>query len=173
MRREELRATELKVEVSIDETEEEIIDDFLSYWVDPDQLDNVKSCIFIADNCDVITSFTEEDVQSCEAVTSMEMTLSGDKYSEEERSDEFVLEAVAVQEGVLVNEEEDQVEELAYKPTVETVEHCDFQTEDLCVSVGSVSDSEMLQQCYMEIVLLEYLLVNSEYDREIAAEERV
>ena len=31
LRREELRAAELKVEVSIDETEEEIIDDFLNY----------------------------------------------------------------------------------------------------------------------------------------------
>ena len=51
----------MKVEVSIGETEEEIIDDFLNYWVDPDQLDNVNSCIFVADNCDVITGFTEED----------------------------------------------------------------------------------------------------------------
>jgi len=133
----------------------------------------VNSCIFIADNCDVITGFTEEDVQSCEAVTSMEKTLSGDKYLEEESSDAFVHEAIAVQEGVLVNEEEDQLEELAYKPTVETIELCDFQTEDLCVSAGTVSDSEMLQQCYREIALLEYLLVNSEYDREIVAEERV
>ena len=95
LRCEELRAAELKVEVSIDETKNDIIDEFLSYWADPDQLDNVNSCIFIADNCDVITGFTEEDVQSCEVVTSMEKTLSRDKYSEEESSDAFVLEAVA------------------------------------------------------------------------------
>ena len=56
-------------EVSIDETEEDkIIDDFLSYWVNPDQLDNVKLCIFVADNCDVMTGFTEDDVPSCETV---------------------------------------------------------------------------------------------------------
>ena len=114
----------------------------------------------------------EKDAQSCEAVTSMEKTLSGDKYSEEESSDVFVLEAVAVQEEVLVNEEEDQLEELAYKPIVETVELCDFQTEDLCVSAGTVSDSEMLQQCHKEIALLEFLLVNLEYEREIIAEDR-
>jgi hypothetical protein len=75
LRREELRAAELEEEVSIDETEEEIIDDFLSYWADPDQLDNVNSCIFIADNCDVITGFTEEDVQSCATVTIQEEVL--------------------------------------------------------------------------------------------------
>ena len=72
-----------------------------------------------------------------------------------------------------MNEEEDQLEELAYKPIVETVELCNFQTEDLCVSAGTVSDSEMLHQCQKEIALLEYLLVNFEYDREIVAEERV
>ena len=49
------------MEVSIGETEEEIIDGFLSYWVNPDQLDNVKPCIFVADKCDVITGFTKED----------------------------------------------------------------------------------------------------------------
>ena len=27
-------------------SEEEIIDDFLSYWVSPDQLDDVKPCVF-------------------------------------------------------------------------------------------------------------------------------
>ena len=42
LRCEELRAAKLKVEVSIGETEEEIIDDFLNYWVNPDQLDNVN-----------------------------------------------------------------------------------------------------------------------------------
>ena len=144
----QLRAAELKVEVSIDETEEEIIDDFLNYWENPDQLDNVKPCIFIANNCDVITGFTKEDAQSCEAVTSMEKNFSRDKYSEEEGSDVFVLEAVTVQEEVLVNEEEDQLEELVYKPTVETIELCSFQTESLCVNAGTVSDDYMLQQCH-------------------------
>jgi len=61
----QLRAAELKVEVSIGETEEDIIDDFLSYWIDPDQLDNV------ADTFDVITG-AEENVQSCEVATAQE-----------------------------------------------------------------------------------------------------
>ena len=90
LRHEELRAAELEEEVSIDETEEEIIDDFLSYWVDPDQLDNVNSCIFVADNFDVVTG-AEEDAQSCEAVASVERSISGDKYSEEESSDAFTV----------------------------------------------------------------------------------
>ena len=53
---------------------------------------------FVADNCDVITGFTEEDAQSCEAVASMEKYLSGDKNFEEERSDAFILEGVTTQE---------------------------------------------------------------------------
>ena len=61
-------------EVSIGETEENIIDDFLTYWIDPDQLDNVNSCVCIADNCDVITG-VEEDVPSCETVTAQEEVL--------------------------------------------------------------------------------------------------
>ena len=91
LRREELRAAEL-------EEEEEIIDDFLNYWADPDQLDNMNSCVFIADSCDVITGFVEEEVH--------------------------------------VNEEDDQLEELVYKPTIETVELCFFQTESLCMNEG-------------------------------------
>ena len=106
-------------------------------------------------------------------VTSMEKNLSGDKYSEEESCDAFVLEAVTVQEEVLVNEEEDQLEELIYKPTVETVELCDLQTESLCMNVGMVHDDDILQQCHREIAFLEYLLVNLEYDGEITVEERV
>lgn len=164
--RTQLRAAELKVGVSIDETEEEIIDDFLSYWADPDQLDDVKSCIFIAENCDMITGFTEEDAQSCEAVTSMEKNISGDKSSD-------VFEAVTVQEEVHVNEEEDELEEPVYEPVVETVELCDFQTKSLCMNARTVNDDDMLQQCHREIALLEYLLVNSEYDREITTEGRV
>ena len=87
----ELKKAELKVEVSIGEIEEEIIDDFLNYWVNPDQLDNVKPSIFVADNCDMITGFTEEDVQSCEAITSMGKYLSEEKYSELKNDEEFLL----------------------------------------------------------------------------------
>ena len=37
----------------------------------------------------------------------------------------------------------------------------------------NAGDDDMLQQCYREIALLKYLLINSEYDRKIAADERV
>lgn len=132
LRREELRAAELEEEVSIDETEEEIIDDFLNYWADPDQLDNVNPCVFIVDSCDVITGFVEEEV----------------------------------------HEEDDQLEELVYEPTIKAVENCSFQTDKLCMNAGTVSDGDvMIQQCYKEIALLEYLLKNSEYDREVADEK--
>ena len=86
LRHEKLRAAELKVEVSIGETEEEIIGDFLNYWVNLEQMDNVKPCIFVADNCDVVTG-TEEDAQSCESVASVKRSLSGDKYSEDSSDD--------------------------------------------------------------------------------------
>lgn len=102
----QLRAAELEEEVSIDETEEEIIDDFLNYWADPDQLDNVNSCVFIADSCDVITGFVEEEVH--------------------------------------VNEEDDQLEELVYEPTVKVVETCSFQTDKLCMHAGTVSDGDVM-----------------------------
>ena len=36
-----------------------------------------------------------------------------------------------------------------------------------------IHDDDMLQQCHREIALLEYLLVNSEYEREIAVEGKV
>ena len=95
-------------EVSIDETEEDkIIDDFLSYLVNRDQLDNVKPCIFVADNCNVITSFIEEDVQSCKTVTAQE---------------EVLMDAEEVDQSVA------QISEA----TVETIEHYDFQTDNLC-----------------------------------------
>lgn len=166
MRREELKAAKLEEDFSIDETEEEIIDDFLSYWADPDQLDNMNSCIFIIDNCDVITG-VEKDVQSCEAVTSME------KYSEEESGDAFVLRAMIAQEEVLVDAKEvNQFEALISESTVETIELCDSQTDKLCMNAGTVSGDDMLQQCHREIALLQYLLENLEYDREIAAVER-
>lgn len=80
LRQEELKAAELEEEVCIDGIEEEIIDDFMSYQVDLDQLDNVNSCIFVADNFNEVTG-VEKDEQSCEVVASMERRLSGDKYS--------------------------------------------------------------------------------------------
>lgn len=110
LRQEELRAAELEEEISIGGTEEKIIDDFLSYWVNPDQLDNVKPCIFVADNCDVITGSTEEDVPSCETVTAQEVVL------------------MDVEE---VNQSEAQIREV----TVDTVEHF-VQTESLCMNAG-------------------------------------
>lgn len=67
-----------------------------------------------------------------------------------------------------MNEEEDQLEELVYEPTIETVETCSFQTKYLCMNAGMIHDDVMLQQCHREIALLEYLLKNSEYDRKIA-----
>ena len=67
-------------------------------------------------------------------------------------------------------EEKNQSEVQIGEVTVDTLEHFDMQTKSLCMNVG---DDDMLQQCYREIALLEYLLINSEYDREIAADERV
>eukprot|EP00253_Pinus_taeda_P029526 PITA_29526 len=78
-----------------------------------------------------------------------------------------------VEEEVHMNEEKDQLEELVYEPTVKVVETCSFQTDKLYMNARIVSDGDvMLQQCHREIALLEYLLKNSEYDREMA-EERV
>ena len=59
--------------------EEEIKDNFLSYWTSLDQLDDVEPCIFVTDNCGVITSFTKEDGKYCEVVTSMKKYLSEDR----------------------------------------------------------------------------------------------
>ena len=75
----ELRVAELEKEVCICEAEEEIIDDFLNYWPSPDQLDDVKPCIFESNNCDVITGFAKEDEKSFETVGSMGEYLSEDK----------------------------------------------------------------------------------------------
>ena len=128
----------------------------------------------------MITGFAEEDEQSCEAVTSMKKYLSEDEYSEvkcnvgeclltEGGSEEFMMETVAAQEEILVNEEgEDQFEELICETPIEAVKACGLQTEILCMSAGTVSDDEFLKECKREIALLEYLLENSEYEREIA-----
>ena len=89
-----------------------------------------------------------------------------DKYYEKESSDAF---AVTVQEKILVDaEEENQSEAQIGEVTADTVEHFDMQTESLCMNAG---DDDMLQQCYREIALLEYLLKNSEYDREMVEEK--
>ena len=46
----------------------------MNYWANPDELDNVDSCVCIANNCDVITG-VEEDVPSYEIVTAQEEVL--------------------------------------------------------------------------------------------------
>ena len=123
-------------------------------------------------------------MQSYEAVTSMGKYLSEDIYSRVESNEEecllnegssnaFMFEAITGQGEILVNEEEDQSEELVYKTIVDTVEHFDLKIEDLCMNAGMVLDDDILQQCHKEIALLEYLLENSEYEREIAEEGRV
>lgn len=90
--KEELRATELRKEIFVCEAKqstceehrsmkdlmnhdeyirqqevclakEEIIDDFLSYWTSPDQLDDVEPYIFEPDNCEEITGSTKEGTQ--------------------------------------------------------------------------------------------------------------
>ena len=87
----------------------------------------------------------------------------------EESSDTFIFEFVTIQKEFLVKEEDEiQSEELICEATVENVESCNFKTKNLCKNVGIVSDDEVLKECQKEIALLEYLLENSEYDREIA-----
>ena len=51
-------------------------------------------------------------------------------------------------------EEVDQSEALISEATVETIEFFYFQTESLCMNVGTINDDDMLQQCYREILLL-------------------
>jgi len=82
-----------------------------------------------------------------------------------------MFEAVTTQEQFLVNEgDEIQSEELICEAIVETVEPCNFQTDNLCINAGIISDDEVLMKCQREIELLEYLLENSEYDSVIAEE---
>lgn len=50
--------------------EEGIIDDFLNCWINSDQQEDVKPCIFESNNFDVITGFAEGE-QCFEAVKSM------------------------------------------------------------------------------------------------------
>ena len=62
-------------------------------------------------------------------------------------------------------------EALICEATVETIELCDLQDKNLCINEGIVSDDEVLKECQKEIALMEYLLENSEYDREIAEDK--
>lgn len=90
-----------------------------------------------------------------------------DKYSEKESSDAF---AVTVQEKTLVDAKEEKQSEAQIREVTADIVEQFMQTEILCMNAG---DDDMLQQCYKEIALLEYLLINSEYDREVTADERI
>ena len=113
-----------------------------------------------------------------------------DKYSEEKNDGDYLLnekssellqqkecsnimmfETAITQEQFLVKEgDEIQYEERIYEATVETVEHCNYQTNKLCINAGIISDDEVLMKRHGELELLEYLLENSEYDSLIANE---
>ena len=78
---------------------------------------------------------------------------------------------MTTQEEFLVKEgDEIQFEELICEATVETVEPCDFQIDNLFINVGIISDDEALMKCHREIALLEYLSENSEYNSVIVEE---
>eukprot|EP00253_Pinus_taeda_P024537 PITA_24537 len=99
LRRKELKAAELEEEVSIGETEEKIIDDFLSYWVNPDQLDNVKLCIFVADNW---TISDDAMLQQChKEIALLEYFLENPEYDTEIAADERVQYSERVQKDVM------------------------------------------------------------------------
>ena len=66
----------------------------------------------------------------------------------EESSDAFIFEVFTTQEEFPMKEgEEIQSEELICEATVETVESCNFQTENFCMNAGIVNDDEILQKC--------------------------
>ena len=82
-----------------------------------------------------------------------------------------MFEAVRRQEQFLVKKgEEIQSEELICEATIETVELCNFQIDNLSINGGVISNDEVLMKCHKELGLLEYLLGNSEYDNVIAEE---
>lgn len=95
---EELREIEMGMEVSICELEqsevlgeeEGITDEFLNYWKNADQQEQVKPCIDESDNFDLITRFVEDE-QSLEAVKSMGEYLSEDKNSKVKEDGECLL----------------------------------------------------------------------------------
>jgi len=57
-----------------------------------------------------------------------------------------------------VKGDEIQSEELICEATVETVEPCNFQTDNLCINIRIISNDEVLMKCHREIESLEYLL---------------
>ena len=66
---------------------------------------------------------------------------------------------MTTQEQVLVQEgDEVQFEELICEATVEIVEPYDFQTNNLCIIVGNISNNEILIKCHREIALLTIIL---------------
>ena len=66
--------------------------------------------------------------------------------------------------------DEIQSKELICEAIVETVEPCNFQTDNLCINAGIISNDEVLMKCHREIELLEYWLGNSKYDSVIVEE---
>lgn len=66
--------------------------------------------------------------------------------------------------------DEIQSEELICEATVETVEPCNFQVDNSFINAWTISDDEVLAKGHREIVLLQYLLGNPEYDSVIAEE---
>jgi len=84
-----IREAKLEMEVSICEREkgevlgeeEGIIDDFLNYWRNANQQENVKSYVVEFNNFDVIIGYAEDE-KYFEVVKSMEEYFSKDKNSE-------------------------------------------------------------------------------------------
>lgn len=136
----------------------------------------------------MITGFVESE-KSFEVVKSMGEYISKGKNSEvkndeeclvneessellqqKELSNTLMFEAVTKQEEFLVKGDEIQSEELICEATVEIVEPCNYQIDNLRINVGIISNDEVLMKCHREIELLEYLVGNSKYDSAIAEE---
>lgn len=193
---ENLREAQLEMEVSICEPqlgevlgeEERIIDDFLKCWTNIDQQEHAKPYIVESNNFDVITGFAEDE-QSLEAIKSVEEYLSEDKNFEvnnaaecllnekssellqqKEFSNTLMFEATTTQGNFLVKGDEINSKELICEAIVETVEPCNFQTDNLCINERIIGNDEVLMNYCREIELLEYLLGNSKYDSVIADE---
>lgn len=81
-----------------------------------------------------------------------------------------MFEAVKTQEKFLVKGDEIQSEELICEATIETVEPCNFQIDNLTINEGFISNDEVLMKFHRELELLEYLLGNSQYDSVIEEE---
>ncbi|MCY6524837.1 hypothetical protein, partial [Actinobacillus pleuropneumoniae] len=66
---------------------------------------------------------------------------------------------ITTQEQFLVKEGDAiQSKELICEATVETIEPCNFQTNNLCINAGIISNDEVLKKCHKEIELLEYFV---------------